>query len=49
MIHPLLPAKERNKVDPVGGNGVLKTIMKDGMLRAQRNIVLGMNVANYPK
>jgi len=46
---PLLPAKERNKVDPVGGNGVLKTIMKDGMLRAQRNIVLGMNVANYPK
>ena len=46
---PLLPGKERNPANPVGGNGVLKTTMKDGMLRAQRNIMLGMNVANYPK
>jgi len=46
---PLLPSKERNKTNAVGGNGVLKTIMKDGMLRAKRNIVLGMNVSNYPK
>ena len=46
---PLLPDKERNKAQPVGGNGVLKSIMKDGMLRATRNIILGLNVSDYPK
>jgi len=46
---PLLPAKERNKSQPVGGNGILKTEMKDGMLRAIRNITLGLNVRDYPK
>ncbi len=45
---PLLPGKERNRQEPVGGNGVLKTTMKDGMLRATRNIVLGLNVKGYP-
>jgi len=46
---PLLPAAERNKLNPVAGYGVLKTQMKDGMLRATRNIVLGLNVREYPK
>jgi protocatechuate 3,4-dioxygenase beta subunit len=46
---PLLPDKERNRANPVGGNGVVKTVMKDGMLRATRNIILGLNVADYPK
>ena len=46
---PLLPDKERNRTNPVGGNGVLKTYMKDGMLRATRHITLGLNVADYPK
>jgi protocatechuate 3,4-dioxygenase beta subunit len=46
---PLLPENERNKAQPVGGNGVLKTIMKEGMLRANRNIILGLNVKDYPK
>jgi protocatechuate 3,4-dioxygenase beta subunit len=46
---PLLPEKERNKVNPVGSNGVLKTTINDGMLRAHRDITLGLNVANYPK
>jgi len=46
---PLLPEKERNKTRPVGGNGVLKTYTKDGMLRATRNIILGLNVEDYPK
>lgn len=46
---PLLPDKERNRSKPVGGNGVLKTEMRDGMLRATRNIILGLNVADYPK
>jgi protocatechuate 3,4-dioxygenase beta subunit len=46
---PLLPNEERLKNKPVGGSGVLKTTMKDGMLRATRNIILGFNVQDYPK
>ncbi len=46
---PLLPDKERNKIYPVGGNGVLKPEMKNGMLRATRNIILGFNVRGYPE
>ncbi len=46
---PLLPDKERNREQPVGGSGVLKTIMKDGMQRATRNIILGLNVKDYTK
>ncbi len=46
---PLLPAEERNRQQPVGSNGVLKTEMKDGMLKATRNIILGFNVRDYPK
>jgi protocatechuate 3,4-dioxygenase beta subunit len=44
---PLLPAAEKTRTNPVGGNGVLKTVMKDGMLRATRNITLGLNVSGY--
>jgi protocatechuate 3,4-dioxygenase, beta subunit len=46
---PLLPASERNRARPVGGDGVLTTTMKEGMLRATRNIVLGLNVRDYPQ
>jgi protocatechuate 3,4-dioxygenase beta subunit len=46
---PLLSVKERNKTNPVGGDGVLKPSLKNGMLRASRNIILGLNVADYPK
>jgi protocatechuate 3,4-dioxygenase, beta subunit len=45
---PLLPEEERTRARPVGGNGVLKTEMKDGILKATRNIILGLNVADYP-
>jgi protocatechuate 3,4-dioxygenase beta subunit len=45
---PLLPEYEKNKPHPVGGYGVLKTEMKNGMLRATRNIILGLNVQGYP-
>jgi protocatechuate 3,4-dioxygenase, beta subunit len=45
---PLLPVEERIKSKPVGGNGILKTTTKDGMLRAKRNIILGLNVTDYP-
>ena len=45
---PLLPEKERTRARPAGGSGVLKPGMKDGMLRATRNIILGLHVENYP-
>jgi protocatechuate 3,4-dioxygenase beta subunit len=45
---PLLSETEKSRTRPVGGSGVLKTAMKDGMLRATRNIILGLNVTNYP-
>lgn len=46
---PLLPDEERNRTHPVGGGGVLKTEMKNGMLKATRNIILGLNVKDYPE
>lgn len=45
---PLLTEKEKTKSNPVGGRGVLKPIMKNGMLRATRNIILGLHVKDYP-
>ncbi len=45
---PLLPKEEKTRTRPVGGRGVLKTEMKDGILKATRNIILGLNVADYP-
>jgi protocatechuate 3,4-dioxygenase beta subunit len=46
---PLLPEKYKTRSKPVGGQGVLKTYMENGMLRATRDIILGLNVAGYPK
>jgi len=46
---PLLPKEEGQGRQPVGGSGVLKTEMRDGMLRATRNIILGLNVRDYTK
>jgi protocatechuate 3,4-dioxygenase beta subunit len=45
---PLLPAEERSGTHPVGGSGVLKPVKKEGMLRATRDIILGLNVKDYP-
>lgn len=46
---PFLTEKEKNKKYPVAGNGVLKPIFEDGILKATRNIILGLNVTSYPK
>jgi protocatechuate 3,4-dioxygenase, beta subunit len=46
---PLLSEKEKNKAQPRGGNGVLYTEMKDGLLRTNRNIQLGLHVDGYPE
>ncbi|HNR17228.1 MAG TPA: hypothetical protein PKG90_11235 [Chitinophagaceae bacterium] len=46
---PLLPIKERNKITFRGGSGILVTVNNNGLLRAQRNIILGENIPGYPK
>jgi len=45
---PLLPASERNRPAPVGGSGLLRPKFSGGMLKARRDIILGLNVRNYP-
>lgn len=44
---PFLIDKERNKKYPVAGSGVLVVRKGNGILRATRNIILGLNVADY--
>jgi protocatechuate 3,4-dioxygenase beta subunit len=46
---PLLTSKERDRANPVGGNGIIKPVLKDGIFHATRDIILGLNVADYPK
>lgn len=45
---PFLTAAERQRQQNRGGSGILKLQQKDGVLYAERNIVLGKNIANYP-
>lgn len=45
---PFLGTEEKNRPHPRGGNGVLKPEFKNGMLRASRNIILGLHVPGYP-
>ena len=45
---PVLTAEEKNKQDKHGGSGILSLEKKDGVLYGQRNIILGLNVPNYP-
>ncbi len=44
---PFLIEKERKKKYPVAGSGVLITRKEDGILKATRNIILGLNVKDY--
>jgi len=46
---PFLSAEERSHLKGRGGNGVLKTKeVEPGFLKAERDIILGKNVPNYP-
>jgi len=45
---PLLTGAERKKQENRGGNGILMVENKNGMQVAERNIVLGLHVPNYP-
>ncbi|MEP1151595.1 MAG: hypothetical protein JXR20_02895 [Balneola sp.] len=44
---PLLGRKEREKKNPRGGNGIIKLAKSNGMLVAERDIILGLNIPNY--
>lgn len=44
---PFLIDKERNKKYPVAGSGVLVVRKEEGILKATRNITLGLNVTDY--
>lgn len=46
---PLLPKTERSRTQAVGGSGLLNTYVKDGILEAKRDIILGLNVRGYPQ
>jgi protocatechuate 3,4-dioxygenase beta subunit len=45
---PLLTGAERKKQENRGGNGILTVENKNGMQVAERNIVLGLHIPNYP-
>lgn len=44
---PMLTQNKRNKLENRGGSGIIKPILKDGILTANRNIILGLNIPNY--
>ncbi|GGK76278.1 hypothetical protein GCM10011405_25120 [Rufibacter glacialis] len=45
---PLLTQETRKSMENRGGNGVVKPTLSKGILLAQRNIVLGLNIPHYP-
>lgn len=46
---PLLTAAERKKQEGRGGSGIVKLKESGGVLYAERNIVLGKNIPDYPQ
>ena len=45
---PLLTSKKRNAMDNRGGSGVLRLLQKGDLQIAEHNIILGLNIPNYP-
>ncbi len=45
---PFLTKEERGRLRNQGGDGILKLAENKGMLHGQRDIVLGLNVPDYP-
>jgi protocatechuate 3,4-dioxygenase beta subunit len=44
---PMLTQKERNVLKNRCGSGILKPILKNGILSAKRDIILGLNIPDY--
>ncbi len=45
----LLTTKKRNQMENRGGNGVIRFVEKNRVWIGERNIILGLNIPNYPK
>jgi len=45
---PFLTQSQRNNMRNRGGNGILKTTTKSNLLVAKQDIILGLNIPNYP-
>jgi protocatechuate 3,4-dioxygenase beta subunit len=45
---PLLTTYERSRQENRGGDGILRLRSENGILKATRNIILGLHVPNYP-
>ncbi|WP_456458343.1 dioxygenase family protein [Reichenbachiella sp.] len=44
---PMLTQKERDELENRGGSGIVQPRLKDGILTANRDIILGLNIPNY--
>ncbi len=45
----LIPAKKKRPFENRGGSGVLRVVLAEQMQIAEHNIILGLNIPNYPK
>ncbi|MCB0497065.1 MAG: intradiol ring-cleavage dioxygenase [Cyclobacteriaceae bacterium] len=45
---PLLTSQRRNKLENRGGSGVIRIVKKGNLWIGERNLILGLNIPNYP-
>ncbi|HBR54654.1 MAG TPA: intradiol ring-cleavage dioxygenase, partial [Flavobacteriaceae bacterium] len=45
----LLTTERRKKMENRGGSGVIRFVDQDGLWVGERNIILGLNIPDYPK
>ena len=45
----LIPYKKKHPSENRGGSGIVRILSKDGLQIAEHDIVLGLNIPNYPK
>ncbi|WP_026357355.1 hypothetical protein [Empedobacter brevis] len=45
----LIPYKKKNKLENRGGSGIVRILLQDSLQIAEHDIVLGLNIPNYPK
>ncbi|GAB3198428.1 protocatechuate 3,4-dioxygenase beta subunit [Pontibacter aydingkolensis] len=46
---PLLTDRVKKQMHNIGGNGIVNIQQQNGMQKANRDIILGLNVSDYPK
>lgn len=45
----LIPYKKKTKLENRGGSGIVRILLKDNLQIAEHDIILGLNIPNYPK